>query len=142
MMFTQYEKDLAAWKKTRAEYAALVAAVAAGRPNAELTELAADAGIAMGAAVELRNLHHRATSANMIERAAKFDKTQRELDALDAKIAELDKAMALAKTPLQSDELEGQLYAVADKRQRLGYALADCQSAKSCVDAAREAGLV
>ena len=142
-MFTpKFEKDLSMWRATRPEYAALVAAVAAGRPDAEFAALAADAGIALGDVVELRNLHHRATSANMIERAARLAETQREVDALNAEIAELEKAMTLAKTPRQADELENELYGLAEKRQRLQLIAADCSSAASTVDAAREAGLI
>lgn len=142
MFSQQFQKALATWTRTRPEYAALLKAIKAGKANEDLAELAADAGIAMGAVVELKNLRDAATAPHRQRRAAEHGRLQKELAALTAKVASVDKKKGLATTQLERDELGGQFYDLVDTRQKLQMQLADAQVAASCVDAATKAGVI
>ena len=142
MFSQQFRKDLEAWKKTRPEYGNLLAAIKAGKSVGELAELASDAGSTMGQVHELRTLRTRATAPHRRKQAARFEKLQEEVDAIIAKIAETDKNMAMAKTRLQQDELEGQFYDMVETRQRMQLELAGCGVAAGLIAAAAEAGVI
>jgi len=139
MFSDQFYRDLSAWKKARPEYTKFVKAIKAGKPNEELAD---DAGCTTNEVIELQNLHRRASAPAMQERAARFQKVEKELDALNVKVAETDKAMSTSKTQLQRDELEGELYDLIERRQKMQLALADSQAAAGCVSAARSAGVL
>jgi hypothetical protein len=147
-MFTQkFGKDLAQWKKTRPEYATLLAAIKGttfepGEPVGDaILERADDAGCMVDEVCELRNLHTRASAATTRERAAKFKALSQEVSTLTEQISEAEKTRAIAKTLIEQGEAEGQLYDLVEKRQRLNLALADAQVAFACLTAATEAGL-
>ena len=142
-MFTQqFTKDQDTWRRSRPEYAALLAAIRTDKPDAELVALAADAGTSGGEISELRGLRKRATSPQRKERAAKCEKLSKDMAVLNGKIAEKKAELAAAKTPRQAKALEAEIYGLVEKRQTLSLVLADSAVAAACVEAARSAGVI
>lgn len=142
-MFTaEFEKDKRAWLKTRPEYRKLIASIKAGESDEMLGTLANDAGIFVARVLELRRLLQSATSPMTKARAAKFRPLEKQLATLTTTLEELDKKLAIASTLQRQDELGGQFYDLVEQRQKLQMQLADATSANSCVEAAREAGVL
>ena len=142
MYSQQFVKDQEVWKKTRPEFAKLVQGIKNDESAEALASLADDAGCSANEIADFRYLYRRASRPDVGKRAAKFGKLKIEVATLNEKIGEVDRAMSLAKTSLERDEFEGELYNLVETRQRLNLAFADASVAAACVDAAKEAGVL
>lgn len=142
MFSQQYEKDLAAWKKTRPQYRTLLDAIKGNEPADTLAEMGDDAGVYLNEISELTQLRNRATLVNTRQRAAKFDKVRKDLDVLTSQIAEVEKIRQTAKTLFEQDEAASKVYDMVETRQRLQMAMADATVAHGTVEAAKTAGVL
>ena len=142
-MYSQkFVKDQEAWRRSRPEYAALVAAIKSEKSDGELALLAGDAGASSGEIFELQNLRSRANATHVKKRAAAFAKAKKEFDDLIEKIGETEKCLDLSKSKLERDQIEGTLYGLLDRRQTLNMSLADALTAHQCIETARAAGVL
>ena len=139
---SSFQTAVREWRKTRAEYGALMTGIRRDVPEAELLALADEAGVTLSEVLELCSLRRRATRPNMQLAASRFEAAQAELTEVLTQIQELEKNLALAKSRMQENELEGQLYDLQDRRQTVMLQVAETQSATSTLAAAKQAGVV
>ena len=139
---SSFQAAVREWRKTRAEWAALMTAIRRDAPEAELERLAGEAGATRSEVLELCNLRKRATQPNVLAVAERHAAAQAALAQVLAEIGDLDKKAAIARTRREQDEAEGQLYDLHGKRQSAMLQLAETQSAVNTLSAAKQAGVV
>jgi len=137
-----FEKALKEWKQTRPEFKLLVEAVRRRASKSELVELAADAGCDWNEMSDLLTVRERGTRPSLVAAASRFEAAQAELTEVLTQIQGLEKKLALAKSRMQENEIEGRLYDTQERRQRVMLALAEARIGKEAVLRAKEMGVI
>ena len=142
MAATEFQRAVNEWKRTRDEWKRLTAAIKRGAETAELLELLPDAGCSNEEANALINLQRRATRPATAKDAKRFAVAEKAVAKLDEEIAALEKRRGLSKTSFERDELDSQIFDLAEKRQRANQDLATCRVAAAHIETATAAGVI
>ncbi len=112
----EFQKALEVWRKSRPEYAKMIAGVKAEKADDDMNLLAASAGSPANEVPDLRSFRQRA--ANMRKRAADYPESQKLADKLGKNLRQLELRHDRATTIGEGEKIFPQIAELADQHQQ------------------------